>query len=77
MPIERRNCESISGSLAACGSAVSGLIERDRRTHYTRKGGTMRQITSLHRTLVVLAVGLLALAAPLVAYADGGVPGHG
>jgi hypothetical protein len=32
----------------------------------------MRQVTSLHRTLVVLAVGLLALAAPLVAYADGG-----
>ena len=31
----------------------------------------MRQVTSLHRTLVVLAVGLLALAAPLVAYADG------
>ncbi len=25
----------------------------------------MRQVTSLHRTLVVLAVGLLALAAPL------------
>jgi hypothetical protein len=37
----------------------------------------MRQVTSLHRTLVVLAVGLLALAAPLVAYADGGLPtGH-
>ena len=34
----------------------------------------MRQVTSLHRTLVVLAVGLLALAAPLVAYADGGRP---
>ena len=41
------------------------------------KGGTMRQVTSLHRTLVVLAVGLLALAAPLVAYADGSTPlGH-
>jgi hypothetical protein len=37
----------------------------------------MRQVTSLHRTLVVLAVGLLALAAPLVAYADGGSPGIG
>jgi len=36
----------------------------------------MRRITSLHRTLVVLAVGLLALAAPLVAYADGSGP-HG
>ena len=35
----------------------------------------MRQVTSLHRTLVVLAVGLLALAAPLIAYADGGGPG--
>ena len=35
----------------------------------------MRQVTSLHRTLVVLAVGLLALAAPLVACADGGPPG--
>ena len=32
----------------------------------------MRQVTHLHRTLVVLAVGLLALAAPLLAYADGG-----
>jgi hypothetical protein len=37
----------------------------------------MRQVISLHRTLVVLAVGLLALAAPLVAYADGSTPvGH-
>jgi hypothetical protein len=35
----------------------------------------MRQVTHLHRTLVVLAVGLLALAAPLVAYADGGPAG--
>ena len=35
----------------------------------------MRQVTSLHRTLVVLAVGLLALAAPLLAYADGGPTG--
>lgn len=35
----------------------------------------MRQVTSLHRTLVVLAVGLLALAAPLVALADGGPQG--
>lgn len=32
----------------------------------------MRRIVHLHRTLVVLAVSLLALAAPLVAYADGG-----
>jgi hypothetical protein len=36
----------------------------------------MRQVTNLHRTLVVLAVGLLALAAPLVAYADGPPVGH-
>jgi hypothetical protein len=36
----------------------------------------MRQVTRIHRTLVVLAVGLLALAAPLVALADGPGP-HG
>jgi hypothetical protein len=77
MEITRRNCSVISHSLAACGWAVRGRIERDRRTHEPGKGGTMRQVTSLHRTLVVLAVGLLALAAPLVAYADGGTPlGH-
>jgi hypothetical protein len=77
MEIERRIYEAISGSLVACGWAVRGRIERDRRHHEPGKGGTMRQVTSLHRTLVVLAVGLLALAAPLVAYADGGVPtGH-
>jgi hypothetical protein len=35
----------------------------------------MRQVTRIHRTLVVLAVGLLALAAPLVAYASHGGPG--
>ena len=53
------------------GSSVTGV------NHEPGKGGTMRQVTSLHRTLVVLAVGLLALAAPLVAYADGGTPlGH-
>jgi len=34
----------------------------------------MHQVTRMHRTLVVLAVGLLALAAPLIAYADGGGP---
>jgi hypothetical protein len=34
----------------------------------------MRQVTSLHRTLVVLAVGLLALAAPLLASASGPGP---
>jgi hypothetical protein len=35
----------------------------------------MRRITAWHRTFVVLAIGLLALAAPLVALADGGGPG--
>ena len=75
MEIERRNCSAISDSLAADGRAVRGRIERDRRTHESREEGIMRQVTSLHRTLVVLAVGLLALAAPLVAYADGGGPG--
>ena len=75
MEIERRNCKAISDSLTACGWAVRGRIERDRRTHESREEGTMRQVTSLHRTLVVLAVGLLALAAPLVAYADGTGPG--
>ena len=62
----------VSDSLAARVRAVRGRIERDRCTHESREEGTMRQVTSLHRTLVVLAVGLLALAAPLVAYADGG-----
>jgi hypothetical protein len=72
MEIARRNCSLISHSLAARGWAVRGRIERDRRTQEPGKEETMRQVTSLHRTLVVLAVGLLALAAPLVAYADGG-----
>ena len=36
----------------------------------------MRQVTRMHRTLTVLAVGLLALAAPLVAVANNGGP-HG
>lgn len=75
MEIERRNCSAISDSLAACDYAVRGRIERDRRTHESREEGIMRQVTSLHRTLVVLAVGLLALAAPLVASANGGGPG--
>lgn len=35
----------------------------------------MRQVTHLHRALVVLAVGLLALAAPLIASASNGGPG--
>ena len=75
MEIKRRNCFEISRMLAARGWAVRGRIERDRRIHEFRKEGTMRRITHWHRTLTVLAVGLLALAAPLVAYADGGPRG--
>ena len=37
----------------------------------------MRQVIRMHRTLVVLAVGLLALAAPLFASASGPGPGGG
>lgn len=77
MEITRRNCSAISDSLAARGGAVRGRIERDRRTHESREEGTMRQVTRMHRTLVVLAVGLLALAAPLVASATGGGPTGG
>jgi hypothetical protein len=58
--------------LAARGRTVRARIERDRRRQESREEGTMRQVTRMHRTLTVLAVGLLALAAPLVAYADGG-----
>ena len=76
MQTERRNCSTISDWLADRARAVRGRIERDRRTHESREEGTMRQVTRMHRTLVVLAVGLLALAAPLVAYADGGPTGH-
>lgn len=50
------------------GSSVTGAPEEPERRD------TMHQVTRMHRTLVVLAVGLLALAAPLVAYADGGGP---
>jgi len=80
MEFTRRNYRdiyrAISRSLAARDCGVSGRLERDRRTREPGKEGTMRQVTHLHRTLVVLAVGLLALAAPLLAYADGGGPGH-
>ena len=72
-----KTTRAISGSLAARDRAVSGLLERDRRTDKPGKEGTMRQVISLHRTLVVLAVGLLALAAPLVAYASNGGPQGG
>ena len=77
MEILRRNCSAISHSLAACGWAVRGRIERDRRHHESREEGTMRQVIRMHRTLVVLAVGLLALAAPLIASASGPGPGGG
>ncbi len=36
----------------------------------------MRQVKRYHRSLVILAVGLLALAAPLVALAEGTPTGH-
>ena len=68
---------AISGSLAARDRAVSGRLERDRRTRKPGKEGTMRQVTHMHRTLVVLAIGLLALAAPLLASANNGGPGTG
>lgn len=37
----------------------------------------MRQVTRMHRMLTMLAVSLLALAAPLVAYAGDGSPTGG
>ncbi len=81
MEIMRRNysntARAISGSLSARDLAVSGRLERDRCTQELERRETMHQVTRMHRTLVVLAVGLLALAAPLVAYADGGGPGPG
>ena len=74
----RPNCarqyRRISGWLVARDSAVSGRIERDRRTGKSGEEGTMRQVIRAHRMLTVLAVGLLALAAPLVASANGGGP---
>jgi hypothetical protein len=81
MEIKRRNCTAagrvVSDSLAAGDQAVRGRLERDRRTQEIGEEGTMRQVTRLHRTLVVLAVGLLALAAPLLASASHGGPGGG
>ncbi len=81
MAIKRRiyakTTRAISGSLSARDCAVSGQIERDRCTQESERRDTMHQVTRMHRTLVVLAVGLLALAAPLVAYADGTGPGAG
>ena len=81
MEIKRRNCTAadrvVSDSLVACDQAVRGRLERDRRTQETGEEGTMRQVTRMHRTLVVLAVGLLALAAPLLASASTAGPGGG
>ncbi len=81
MEIQRRiyakSARAISGSLAARDCAVGGRLRRNRRTRSPGKEGTMRQVTHLHRTLVVLAVGLLALAAPLVALAGDGGPAGG
>jgi hypothetical protein len=81
MEIKRRNYIAadrvVSDSLAACDRAVRGRLERDRCTQEPGEEGTMRQVTRMHRTLVVLAVGLLALAAPLLASASHGGPGGG
>jgi len=78
MEIERRiyakNPHAVSDLLATCDRAVSGRFERDRCTQEPERRDTMHQVKRMHRTLVVLAVGLLALAAPLIAYADGGGP---
>jgi hypothetical protein len=69
---------AVSDSLAARDRAISGAFERDRRTPEPRKEGRqMRQVKHWHRSLVILGVGLLALAAPLIAYAgDPGPIGH-
>jgi hypothetical protein len=77
MENKRRNSAVISDSLAVRDRAVSGRIEPDRRRGNPGKERTMRQVTRMHRTLTVLAVGLLALAAPLVASANGPGPGGG
>lgn len=79
MEIERRiyakEARSIGRSLAGRDSCVGLRLEPRRRSGHPGEEGTMRRITHWHRTLTVLAVGLLALAAPLVAYADGGPKG--
>ena len=79
MEIQRRiyakAARAISGSLSARDRALSGRLERDRCTQEPERRDTMHQVKRMHRTLVVLAVGLLALAAPLLASANGGGPG--
>ena len=81
MEIKRRiyasTTRAISGSLSARDRAVSGRLERDRCTQEPERRDTMHQVTRMHRTLVVLAVGLLALAAPLFASASGPGPSGG
>jgi hypothetical protein len=68
---------AVSDALAARDRAISGAFDRDRRIDDTGKEGRkMRQVKHWHRSLVILAVGLFALAAPLVAYADGYPTGH-
>ena len=78
MEIQRRifakRAHVVGDSLVARDRAIGAISERDRRTDKPGKEGTMRQVTHLHRTLMVLAVGLLALAAPLVALAGNGDP---
>ena len=81
MEITRRNCSrqylAVSHSLAACDCGVNGRLERGRCKREPGRRDTMHQVTRMHRTLVVLAVGLLALAAPLVALSEGPIPtGH-
>ena len=67
---------AVSDSLAARDRAISGAFDRDRRTHSSGKEGKeMRRINHWHRSLVILGVGLLALAAPLVALADNAAGG--
>jgi len=63
---------AVSHPLAARDRAISGAFDRDRRIREPGKEGIMRRIAHWHRSLVLLAVGLLALAAPLIAMADGG-----
>jgi hypothetical protein len=71
------NSLAVSETLVARDRAISGAFDRDRRIHdIGKEGRKMRQVKHWHRSLVILAVGLLALAAPLVAYADGYPTGH-
>jgi hypothetical protein len=68
----------VGDSLAARVRAISGAFDRDRRIDkHGREGRKMRQVKHYHRSLVILAVGLLALAAPLVALAEGPGPTGG